>query len=47
MPGAVAAAGLAHRVVPLDAMAQEILRLTSRTGSAARAGFQFQRQAVS
>jgi two-component system chemotaxis response regulator CheB len=30
MPGAVAQAGLAHRVLPLPAIAPEILRLTSR-----------------
>jgi two-component system chemotaxis response regulator CheB len=47
MPGAVASAGLAHRIVPLEAMAQEILRLTAKAGSAARAGFEFHRQAVS
>ena len=31
MPGAVAAAGLAHRVLPLPAIAPEILRLVSRS----------------
>ncbi|MDE3187427.1 MAG: chemotaxis-specific protein-glutamate methyltransferase CheB [Acidobacteriota bacterium] len=37
MPGAVAAAGLAHRVLPLPAIAPEILRLVSRTACGARA----------
>ena len=36
MPGAVANAGLAHKVLPLDAIAPEILRLASRTHSEAR-----------
>jgi len=36
MPGAVTQAGLAHKVLPLDAIASEILRLTSRTHSEAR-----------
>jgi two-component system chemotaxis response regulator CheB len=31
MPGAVAAAGLAHKILPLDAIAPEILRIASRT----------------
>ncbi|MGA3161539.1 MAG: chemotaxis response regulator protein-glutamate methylesterase [Terracidiphilus sp.] len=31
MPGAVCAAGLAHKVLPLNAMAAEILRLASRS----------------
>lgn len=31
MPGAVAHAGLAHRIVPLGAIAPEILRITSRS----------------
>jgi two-component system chemotaxis response regulator CheB len=31
MPGAVAHAGLAHRILPLNAIAPEILRLTSRS----------------
>jgi two-component system chemotaxis response regulator CheB len=31
MPGAVASAGLAHKVLPLDAIAPEILRIASRT----------------
>ena len=31
MPGAVAQAGLAHRILPLNAIAPEILRLTSRS----------------
>lgn len=31
MPGAVAQAGLAHRILPLNAIATEILRLTSRS----------------
>ena len=33
MPGAVAAAGLAHKILPLDAIAPEILRIASRTRS--------------
>jgi two-component system chemotaxis response regulator CheB len=36
MPGAVTNAGLAHRVLALNAMAPEILRLASRTQSEAR-----------
>ena len=36
MPGAVANAGLAHKVLPLNAMAAEILRLASRTHTEAR-----------
>jgi two-component system chemotaxis response regulator CheB len=36
MPGAVANAGLAHRVLPLDAIAPEILRLARRTQTEAR-----------
>jgi two-component system chemotaxis response regulator CheB len=36
MPGAVTTAGLAHKVLPLDAIAPEILRLASRTHSEAR-----------
>jgi two-component system chemotaxis response regulator CheB len=36
MPGAVANAGLAHKVLPLHAIAPEILRLASRTQSEAR-----------
>jgi two-component system chemotaxis response regulator CheB len=36
MPGAVANAGLAHKVLPLNALAPEILRLASRTKSEAR-----------
>ncbi len=35
MPGAVAQAGLAHKVLPLAAMAPEILRLSNRAGAAA------------
>jgi chemotaxis response regulator CheB len=31
MPGAVTTAGLAHKVIPLNFMASEILRLASRT----------------
>jgi len=37
MPGAVTNAGLAHRVLPLNAIAPEILRLAGRTHSEARA----------
>jgi two-component system chemotaxis response regulator CheB len=36
MPGAVANAGLANRIVPLSAMAAEILRVVSRKSSEAR-----------
>ncbi len=36
MPAAVANAGLAHRVLPLNAIAPEILRLSSRTSIEAR-----------
>jgi len=36
MPGAVANAGLAHRVLPLNAIASEILRAVSRTSSEVR-----------
>lgn len=36
MPGAVVNAGLAHKVLPLNALAPEILRLTSRTHCEAR-----------
>jgi len=36
MPGAVANAGLAHRVLPLSTIAAEILRLASSTQSGAR-----------
>lgn len=36
MPGAVARAGLVHRVLPLPAIASEIIRLAARTESEAR-----------
>jgi len=36
MPGAVANSGLANRILPLGAIAPEILRLASRTHSEAR-----------
>jgi two-component system chemotaxis response regulator CheB len=36
MPGAVATAGLAHRVLPLDAIAPEILRIAGRAESGLR-----------
>jgi len=36
MPGAVANAGLANRIVPLSAMAAEILRVVNRKSSEAR-----------
>jgi two-component system chemotaxis response regulator CheB len=36
MPGAVAKANMAHKVLPLNAMIPEILRLTSRTRSEVR-----------
>jgi two-component system chemotaxis response regulator CheB len=39
MPGAVANAGLAHRVLSQDAIVPEILRIVSRTDSEARAQF--------
>ena len=35
MPGAVAQAGLAHRILPLSAIAQEIVRLTGTAAAAA------------
>jgi two-component system chemotaxis response regulator CheB len=36
MPGAVANAGLAHKVLPLNAIAPEIIRLAGRTHVEAR-----------
>jgi two-component system chemotaxis response regulator CheB len=36
MPGAVVGAGLAHRVLPLDAIAPEILRIVGRARNEAR-----------
>jgi len=36
MPGAVTNAGLAHNVLPLNAIAPEILRIVSRTNSESR-----------
>jgi two-component system chemotaxis response regulator CheB len=36
MPGAVSNAGLAHKVLPLDAIAPEILRIIGRVNSEAR-----------
>jgi two-component system, chemotaxis family, protein-glutamate methylesterase/glutaminase len=36
MPGAVANAGLAHRILPLDAIVPEILRIVGRTNDEAR-----------
>jgi len=36
MPGAVANAGLAHKVLPLNAIATEIVRLASRAQTVAR-----------
>jgi chemotaxis response regulator CheB len=36
MPGAVTAAGLAHSVLPLNAIAAEILRIAGRTRLDAR-----------
>lgn len=36
MPGAVTNAGLAHKVLPLEAIAPEILRIVTRTNSEAR-----------
>jgi two-component system chemotaxis response regulator CheB len=48
MPGAVAAAGLAHKILPLEAIAPEILRIASRTRSDALAGIRdLSRQGVS
>ena len=35
MPGAVAGAGLANKVLPLDAIAPEILRIARRSGGPA------------
>jgi two-component system chemotaxis response regulator CheB len=43
MPGAVAHAGLAHRILPLQAIAPEILRLTSRSQ---REAFELRESAV-
>jgi two-component system chemotaxis response regulator CheB len=43
MPGAVAQAGLAHRVLPLDAMAEEILRIARRARDESA---EFERRAV-
>ncbi len=37
MPGAVTRAGLAHRVLPIDAIAGELVRLASRAGAAGAA----------
>jgi chemotaxis response regulator CheB len=36
MPGAVVNAGLAHRVLPLEAIAPEILRIVNRNTSEAQ-----------
>jgi two-component system chemotaxis response regulator CheB len=36
MPGAVTNAGLAHKVLPLDAIAPEILRIVNRNNSEAQ-----------
>ena len=48
MPGAVAGAGLAHKVLPLDAIAPEILRIVGRTrGEARQLPRDLSRQAVS
>jgi len=48
MPGAVATAGVAHKVLPLDAIAPEILRIVSRTRSeASQPSRDLSRQAVS
>jgi chemotaxis response regulator CheB len=44
MPGAVATAGLAHRILPLDAIAPEILRIAAL---ARKISSTFSRQAVS
>lgn len=44
MPGAVASAGLAHRILPLDAIAPEILRIAALTRPTSGT---FSRQAVS
>jgi two-component system chemotaxis response regulator CheB len=44
MPGAVATAGLAHKVLPLDAVAPEILRIVSHARPLPR---DLSRQAVS
>jgi chemotaxis response regulator CheB len=42
MPGAVAHAGLAHKVLPLNAIAAEVVRLASR----AQAGMHQLRESV-
>jgi two-component system chemotaxis response regulator CheB len=48
MPGAVAGAGLAHKVLPLDAIAAEILRIVGRTrGETRQTPRDLSRQAVS
>jgi two-component system chemotaxis response regulator CheB len=48
MPGAVAGAGLAHRVLPLDTIAPEILRIAARArAEASHFPRDLQRQAVS
>ena len=48
MPGAVATAGLAHRILPLDAIAPEILRIASRSRADANPlPREFSRQGVS
>jgi two-component system chemotaxis response regulator CheB len=48
MPGAVAGAGLAHKVLPLDAIAPEILRIAARARSESRLSLNdFNRPAVS
>jgi two-component system chemotaxis response regulator CheB len=48
MPGAVATAGLAHKILPLDAIAPEILRITGRAHNQAPQPLRdLSRQAVS
>jgi two-component system, chemotaxis family, protein-glutamate methylesterase/glutaminase len=48
MPGSVAVAGLAHRILPLDAIAPEILRIASRSRAEIRPiPSEFARQGVS
>ena len=44
MPGAVATAGLAHKILPLDAIAPEILRITGRARQALQPSRDLSRQ---
>jgi two-component system chemotaxis response regulator CheB len=47
MPGAVAQAGLAHKVLPLSAIAPEILKICSRSVNGASQRVDTSRRAVS